>query len=170
MLDANYQRHLKVLGKLCKLYDDAGADVPEQNALLAAFVDQYADGLTDSLAAIRIFPTFTSQWLSAIQGGPVAFQSIAIQGATAYFIDPNFTNDLTTVPASNSIVDVLTALQTEMSAGHDNKKLTTKTTTGLVNLFDHILENVGSPDGTWNTAADASADYKDSVYVVAGVI
>jgi hypothetical protein len=170
MLDANYIRHFKVLGKLCKLYDDATADVEPQQELLAAFVDQYADGVVDSLAAIRIFPQFTDRWSNAIANGPVGLQTIAQQAAIAYFQDPNFQGDLTTTPDSNSITDILTALQTEMGAGVDDKTLSTKDDTGLVNFFDSILESAGSPDGTWNTEADATADYKDSVYVVAAVI
>jgi hypothetical protein len=34
MISDNYVRHFKVLGKLCKLYDDAAAAVTSQEALL----------------------------------------------------------------------------------------------------------------------------------------
>ena len=72
--------------------------------------------------------------------------------------------------STNSVVAVLTALATEMGAAVDNKTLTTKDTTGLVNFFDAILAANGAVAGTWNTEADATADYQDSVYVVAAVV
>lgn len=166
MDNANYIRHFKVLGKLCKLYDLASTQSSAQNSLLAAFVDQYADGTDASLPAVLLFPSYTSAWASAISGGPNAMKSLSLSAATQYLVGANFTDDLTTAPAGTSVSAVLAALQTEMGAGEDDKTLATKASSGLVNFFDTIL---GS-SGTWNTETDASADYKDSVYVVSAVV
>ena len=136
MTDANYIRHFKVLGKLAKIYDDAGADVSALNTLVAT------------------------------TSGPTALQSLAVSIGGQYLSLNLFYASLTTVPTSTTAVAALVALQAEMAAGVDNKTLSTETTSGLVNFFDAIL---GS-EGTWNTAADASADYKDSVYVVSAVV
>jgi hypothetical protein len=166
MTNNNYIRHFSVLGKLAKLYDlaiDGGGDFED---LLAAFVDQYADGTVLTLPAVKLFPTYQAQIVGAIANGTDALESIAKSAAMAYLIDPTFTGGLTTTPAAATASAVLAALQTEMGAGVDNKTLTTKASTGLVNFFDAIL---GSP-GTWNTEADETADYKDSVYCVIPVV
>lgn len=166
MTDANYIRHFKVLGKLAKLYDTAAADSTTLETLLTTFVDQYATGTIASFPAVQLFPRYTTQWISAITAGPTALQSVAKNAAAAYLTSTDFTNDLTTEPTANTALAVLVALATEMGAGVDNKTLTTKASTGLVNFFDAIRGTAGS----WNTAADGSADYKDSVYVVSTVV
>jgi len=166
MTDANYQRHLKVLGKLARLFDTAGADDTAMKALLATFVDQYATGGAASLPAIEVFPTFTARWAAAITAGAAALKKVAQDAATAYLRSDDFVNDMTVAPSNNTVAAVLAALQTQMNAANDNKKFTTKSSTGLVNFFDSLL----AAPGTWNTIADASADYKDSVYVVDAIV
>ncbi|HEY3320880.1 MAG TPA: hypothetical protein VGP72_10485 [Planctomycetota bacterium] len=164
MDNANHIRHLKVVGKLAKAYDNATADATAQEALLAAFVDQYADGTPASLAAIRLMPTYTSSWSGAIGSGSTAIQTMAVNACKAYLTDPNFTGDLTTVPAGNSAAAVLTAWAADTVA--DSKTLTTKGSSGIVNFLDAVA----GASQTWNTASDGSATYKDSVYCVATVV
>ena len=162
MTDANYQKHLKLLGKLCLLYDDANTQQGNTSTLLENFVDQYADGL--KLASIKIFSTYQLQWLNALSGNS-ALANIATAAAAAYLTDPTFTADLTTVPVNpQSVTSVLAALQTEMSAGVDNKTLSTLGSTGLVHFFNSFLP---SP-GTWNTSGTPS--YADGTFVVSAVI
>lgn len=166
MTDANYIRHFKVLGKLAKLYDDAGANDTAMRTLLATFVDQYAEGTSASLSAINIFPTYTRQWANAIGSSPASLQAIAVAAAGAYLISADFTADLTTTPSATTPAAVLIALATDMGAGVDDKTLSTEATSGLVNFFDAVQ----GAEGTWNTEDDATADYKDSVYVVSAVV
>ena len=167
----NYTRHFSVLGKLCKLYDDAAAAEATQKTLIAAFADQVSDGLSASLDALVAMLSPISQFNSALSAGEGTRQDIALAAAKSYLVNAYFTGGLTTTPTSlSSVVAVLTALQTEMGAGVDNKTLGTKTTSGLVNFLDAILAAEGEEAGTWNTESDATADYRDAVYVVAGII
>ena len=164
MTGANFIRHFKVLGKLCKLYDDAAASESALETLLATTADQVATGTTAGATAVRIFARYYTQYENAIANGPEAMQALAISIATAYMTSDDFCNDLTTTPASRSIANVIAALETEMGAGVSNKTLSTETTSGLVNFFDTLK---GS-EGTWNTAG--SPDYPDSTYVVSAVV
>lgn len=164
MTNDNYIRHFKVLGKLAKLYDIAAADESDLETLLSTFVDQYATGTVASLPAILIFPNHTVAWSQAISAGATALQTVAKNAASAYLIDDDFTGDLTTTPAATTAAAVLTALATEMGAGVDNKTLTTKSSTGLVNFFDAILGSSGS----WNTSGTPT--YADGTYVVSTVV
>jgi hypothetical protein len=166
MTNGNYVRHLSVLGKLANLYDLAGADAPAINAGLAGMLDQVADGQTDSVAIALAFAQWGSQVSSAVTNGPTAVQTAMLNAARYYLTQSYFYSDLTTVPTATTPLAVLTALATEMGAGVDNKTLTTKASTGLVNFFDVIR----GTNGTWNTAADGSADYKDSVYCVSAPV
>lgn len=166
MTNGNYIRHFKVLGKLCKLYDDANANSTAEGELLATFADQYSDGTEASLAAISLFPAYTSQWASSINNGASNLANIAINAAAAYLVNATFTDDLTTTPTTGTAAASLVALATDMGAGVDNKTLGTKTTSGLVNFFDAIA----GESGTWNTESDATADYRDAVYVVSTVV
>lgn len=170
MINENYIRHLSVLGKLAYIYDQAVAGVEAENTLLSTFVDQYADGTKTTVPAVILFPQYTAQLNQTTINGAATRKSIALAAAAAYLINPTFTAGLTTTPTATTAVAVLTALQTEMGAGEDDKTLTTLDTTGLVNFFNAILVANGGEAGTWNTEADESADYKDSVYVVATLV
>ncbi|HEY3325132.1 MAG TPA: hypothetical protein VGP72_32055 [Planctomycetota bacterium] len=162
MDNANYIRHLKVLGKLADLFDKAVAAETDLTDLLEVFVEQYATG-TGSLSDVKKMPVYTNQWAGAITNGPTALRKVAIDAATAHLLDANFQDDLTTKPTNtSSVASVIAAFAIDMSGAKDNVTLTTKSAAGLVNFFDAIA---GS-SGTWNTAADGSATYKDSVYVV----
>ncbi len=167
MTDANYQKHLKVLGKLCKLWDDAGSDEDTQKELIARMFDQAATGELPSYPALLILNPYTAALDRSIVSGVVAQQATAKSMAEAYLKSSTFTDDLTTsVTGGVTGTTVLNALQTEMGAGEDNKTLTTSAATGFVNFFDTNW----SPTGSWNTEADATADYKDSVYVVSTIV
>jgi hypothetical protein len=165
MTGANYIRNLKALGKLCFLYDNATAAALAQQTLRATTADQVADGTVTTLPAVDLFAQYDTQWKQGITAGATALQAVAIAFASSYLIDPTFTAGLTTTPTATTPVAVLTAFATEMTSV-DNKTLTTLAATGLVNFFDIIMGSAGS----WNTAADGSADYKDSVYVVSAVV
>lgn len=166
MTGGNYARHFKVLGKLAKLYDVAAADESTLETLLSTFADQVATGGVASLPAVLQMGTYISRWNSAIDAGATALQRVAQDAAKAYLRSDDFIGDLTTVPDTNSIEDVLAALQTEIGAGVDNVTLGTLAATGLVHFFDSML----AAAGTWNTEADATADYRDAIYVVSAVV
>ncbi len=166
MLDANYIRHFKTLGKFCKLFDIAGANESEVLTLMATTYDQIADGTPESSDGVDIASQYRSRYKSGISNGATAQQTLAKNMASAYLISDSFVDNLTTQPTSRTAADVLAALQTEMGAGVDDKTLTTKAATGLVNFFDSML----AAPGTWNTEAGPTADYDDSVYVVTPVI
>jgi len=164
MTDANYIRHLKVLGKYCKIYDDADADATAQGVLIATTSDQIATGLAIDTPAVAMHGPYISSLTAAVSSGPTALKALAVQLAGQYLSLNLFYTSLTTVPTSTTAVAALVALQTEMGAGVDNKTLTTEGSTGLVNFFDTIL---GS-EGTWNTAGPG--DYPDATYVVSAVV
>ena len=167
MTPTNYDKHFKVLGKLCRLYDTGGGDLTAMKTLVSRLYDQLATGELASYDAVVLFGQYTNVFDAAIGGTTYQLRTIVMQISRAYLISAIFRNDLTTVPSSpTDAVAVLAALRTEMSAAVDNKKLTTEVTTGLVNFFRNVL----AAGGTWNTAADASADYKDSVYVVDTIV
>jgi hypothetical protein len=170
MATLTYARHFAVLGKLCKLYDDAAAASATQKLLTSAYMDQVADGLAASLAMAIAQSTYAQQFNSALSSGEDTRKTVALNAAKAYLTNAYFTDELTTIPASTSVSAVLAALQTEMGATVDNVTLGTKTTTGLVNFFDAILVDEGGSAGTWNTESDATADYRDAVYVVATIV
>ena len=166
MLTGNYDRHLKVLGKLARLWDDASADSAAQKLLISRMIDQVATGEVDSYPATLLLNAYTLTLNSAITAGAEAIRSTAVTMAAAYLISTDFTDDLTTAPSATTAQAVLEALQTEMAAGLDNKTLTDTASTGFVNFFDTNW----SPSGAWNTEADGTADYKDSVYVVTTIV
>lgn len=169
MLDANYIKHFKVLGKLARLYDDAAAasDVAALKTLAMRLFDQAATGESPSYDAVLVLSAFMSPLDLSINAVTNNVRATVKTMAAAYLVHSLFRADLTTTPASaNDAASVLAALRTDMSAGVDNKKLTTEAATGLVNFF----KNVMAAGGSWNSIADASADYKDSVYVVTAVV
>jgi len=164
MTDANYQRHLKALGKLCALFDAATASTAAANTLLATTADQFATGLVVDNPAVELLAQNLNSLQAAINSGPVAIQTQCVNIAASYLGLPLFISGLTTVPATSSAAAVLTALAAEMTT--DTKTLTTKSGTGLINFFDTIAGTAGA----WNSAADNVADYKDSIYVVSAVV
>ena len=167
MIAADYVTHLKVLGKLARLWDDASSDASAMKLLIARFYDQIATGEAPSYDTLLTLNPYTSLLNGGVQNGAEAIKTVTVAAAAAYLISATFRDSLITTPAtpSNS-TSVLEALQTEMGAGVDNKTLTTSAATGFVNFFDANF----SPTGSWNTEADGTADYKDSIYVVTTIV
>ena len=169
MLNANYVRHLTILGKLCNLYDSAGTTIAELETLIENTVEQDAKDATGAWSNIRTQLPYVQQAQGAVNSGVVNLQAIAIQAALAYLVDANFYDDLTTVPSpKGNAAASLAALQTDMSAGVDNKTLTTLASTGLVNFFNECLAAQGQGVGTWNTSN--APTYADGTYVVSTVL
>ena len=167
MTPTNYDKHFKVLGKLCRIHDVGGGDISALQLLESRLFDQVATGESASLDAVLLMAGFANGLHSAVTATTQNVRSTVKTIAGAYLTAALFRNDLTTVPSDpTSPASVLGALRTDMGAGVDNKKLTNETTSGFVNFF----KNVMGAGGTWNTAADASADYKDSVYVVDAIV
>jgi len=167
MLDANYIEHCKVLGKICRLWDDGGLSLDDLKLLACRLWDQIATGESPSYDACLALNPFTAELNGAMQIGQTDVQRTAKRLAEAYLTDSVFYGDLTTTPGDpTSARSVLEALQTEMGAGEDDKTFTTKAATGLVYFFDTNW----APTGAWNTEADETADYKDSVYVVTTIV
>lgn len=167
MLDANYVKHFKVLGKLCRLWDDASADESAMKLLIARTFDQVATGELPSYDPLLIVNSYTAALNSAVNNGAAALKTIAENVAATYLTSAVFRDDLTTTPGSpGSAKSVLEALQTDMGAGVDNKTLTDVASTGFVNFFDTVWD----PSGSWNTEPDGTADYPDSTYVVITIV
>lgn len=162
----NYPRVFKVLGKLAFMFDNASAATVEENFVLATTADQIATGLTIDNPAVLMFAQYSNSLQGAINAGPAAIQTMAKTIAGQYFQLPMFTSLLTNTPASSSVADIIAALALDMASGTDNKTLTTKSGTGLINFFD----TVAGTTGTWNHTTDGSADYKDSVYCVDTIV
>ena len=164
MLSANYIFNFKRLGKLAYLWGTASAGATASQALLAITYEEVSDGLVDSIPGEVTLSPYLIQWNS--QTSSSALSTIAINAASAYLIMPSFVGQLTTQPANkNSAASVLAALVTEMTTV-DSVTLTTLSSTGLAAFFNAVAGSTL----TWNTAADASATYKDSIYVVSTLV
>lgn len=163
MTDPNYIKLFTILGKWCYAYDLCVAEATNLDTIIATIQDQIATGDPDENPVIDTF----RQRIVQLENARDASGASVCQAAAFDFIrSPYFTSKMTVTPASTGIEDVLAAFQTQMGAGEDDKTLTTLHSTGLVNFFNSLL----AAPGTWNTAADGSADYKDSVYVVEAVL
>lgn len=156
-----YENNCKIIGKLAHMFDISATDVTAQNTLFTNFVEQYA--IQDLIELDLLFPASTARWNASVNAQP-PLQAIAISTATAYIQSATFTGDLTTAPASGSVYDILTAFAADTVT--DEVTLTTKASTGIVNFLDVIR----GAAGTWNTAADGAATYKDSVLCVSTVV
>ncbi|SRR6266540_46160 len=166
MLDANYVKVFKILGKLCYAYDLCAAEETNLDAIVATIQDQAATG---DPAENPVLDTLRQRIIQLENARDTSGASVCQAAASDFFTSPYFTSKLVhNTPAGNSVADVLAAFQLEMSAagGDDDKTLTTKHSSGLINFFDSLL----AAPGTWNNEADATADYKDTVYVVLAVI
>jgi hypothetical protein len=166
MTDANYIRHFSALGKLCWLYDNASAQADDLNDWLAATYDQVATGTSESLPNVTLFASYNSRLANGISSGATALKATALALAREYVTRAEFTDDLTTQPASRTAALAMAALAADMGAGVDNKTLGTLAATGLANFLNVVAGAVQ----TWNTEADATADYRDAIYVVATVV
>jgi hypothetical protein len=162
MTNDNYAKVFGILGKLCFGYDLAAAQLVAASTILANLQDEVATGFPESNPANQTLRPYYSRLDAAIRNGPT-YALASNQGAAGRFlVSDYFVSKLITVPINRNLAaSVLEAFQTEMSAAVDNKTLTDLSDTGLVHFFDSFL----LAPGTWNTAPDASADYKDSVFV-----
>lgn len=170
MTNGNYDRFCEILGKLCYVFDNSAALVAAQQLTQYRTLEQatQADQETADLPEVLILANYQASWSSAIQSGPVQLQNLMKTIATKMLTSDDFIAALTTVPASSSINNVLNAWATDMGAGIDNKTFTNVASTGLVNFFNQLL--TGGASVTWHTAVDASASFKDSVFVVNTII
>ena len=170
MTNGNYDRFSKILGKLAYVFDNSAALVTAQQLTQYRTMEQVAKSDQESadLPEISIIAQYFSSWSSAIDAGPLTLQGLVKTIAIKILTSDDFISSLTTVPASSSINNVLTALATEMGAGVDNKTFTNVSSTGLVHFLNQLL--TGGASVSWHTAVDGSADYKDSVYVVNAIV
>lgn len=164
MDNARYVAHLKVLGKLCYLYDQAEASSTAMTTLRATTLDQASTGASADLPASDLIARYMPSWSGAITSGADSLRDLAVTIATNYMRDSYFRDDLTTAPDSTSIAHVIAAWETDAGAGLDNKSFTTEGSSGLVNFFD-VLK--GS-ETTFQQSGSPS--YADGTYVVSAVI
>lgn len=179
MTEANYDKHMLILGKFCHLFDTAAVDETAQLLLVSVTMDQIAVGTTENAAAEAVFSQNHSQWLSNISSGPTALKNRAITMATQYMRTADFTGDITTstVTTSSSIGVIIAALAADSVADDltggtgsvvagavgDGNIYDIETTTGFVHFFEEIGGNQ-----TWGTNADPSI--VDATYVVATAV
>ena len=162
MTDPNYLKHLKILGKIVRMYDVGGFSLPTTQTLLARLMDQAATGESDTLSAVLLLSNQAgaiNQALSVSQ----ALRAKIKEVAEIYFLDAFFRNDVVTAisnPASLSVV--LQAWQADFTA--NSKTLTTEAATGFVNFFKNVL----SSGGSWPQSGSPS--YPDATYVVDAVV
>ena len=81
MLAANYVRHFKVLGKLCKFYDEASTEETAQLLRLARTEDQVATGESASLPGVEVLNTHYSSLKNSITTGVTAQKAAALATA-----------------------------------------------------------------------------------------
>ncbi len=161
MDSANYVKHLKVLGKLCYIWDNSDPALTTQQTNISRLMDQTATGEAASLAATLLIGAFMPRLNDAITIGSTL--RTAIEDATAtYLTNALFTDDLTTDPTAGTAKAVLEAWITDF--GLDSKTLTTATTDGLV----HFFEAVWSPTGSFPQSG--SPTYADGTYVVQAIV
>jgi hypothetical protein len=165
----DYARHFSVLGKLCKVYDDAAANEATQKLLVSRTLDQIANGTAEDLPVIMSLLPSLQALGNAVSAGEGTRQSLAIQAAMVYLTSSVFVGDFVfSPPATSAVLDVLTNFALELT--NDAKTLGTKTTTGLVLFLDNIRIAAGGTAGTWSTESDSTADYRDAIYVVSTIV
>lgn len=164
MLDANYEKHLKVLGKLCYAYDQAVADLAGQELTAERFFDQVATGASGSWQNLLLASGFAPAWAAAMTNGSEAIKTLMSRLAGYYLTSAEFRDDFVVeAPADpTSAQSVLVALIAELDA--DSKTLTTAAATGLV----HFFETEWAPTGDF--LQSESPSYADATYVVQTVV
>jgi hypothetical protein len=157
VINGNYTRHLKVLGKLAYLYQTAATDQGELETLASVIMDQIADGTSASWPAVQLLTPYSTTIGAAITSGAGALQTIASNMATAYCTSSDFLGDLDNQPANQFVMaDCLDALALEMA--DDSKTFTTVSATGLVAFFNTFGPAESFPQS-------GSPTYADSAYV-----
>jgi hypothetical protein len=163
MQTGNYARHLKVLGKICYLYDTAASEVTALELTTSRLFDQVATGESVSLPGVKLLAPFVSTISRAVDAGASTLKTIATNMASAYLTSADFRGDLDTTPTSTSSpAAVLDALIADMTS--DSKTFTTQASTGLVNFFVAVF----APGGTFPQSG--SPTHADSTYVVQAIV
>ena len=163
MTGGNYQLLFKVLGKLAKMYDAAGAG-GIGTPLAAVTVDQVAD--QDVWELDKIMSSFNQALDGAINSAANAAaqqQALVLRIAGAYLLSETVNGYFTTPPDAATAALVVAALAAEMTT--NTVTVTTRAATGIANLLHVINAAASIPQ-----AADASATYKDSVYCVSTLV
>jgi hypothetical protein len=162
MLDADYARHFKVLGKYVKGYDDAAADAVAQSALIATTADQVATGLAVDNGPLLSFAANIAQWMAAISSGADAIRALMITLVADYMRTSAFLDSFETaiVNAGMPNAQLAAALDEEMT--EDSKLFDTASTTGFAHFFNTEF-------GT-TMPASGSPTHADATYVVSTVV
>ena len=169
-------RHFCVLGKLCHLYDIASADESAMKLKTSKMWDQIADGAAGTYEVMdKLAPSQESLDAAILDTVEAAtkIKTVAVNLAAKYLTSdacagslewgvgepqgPEDPND----PAS--VLICLKAVLDQAAA-----TLTTESSTGLINFFESNWTIPAEP--AWPQAADESATWKDSVYVVEDVV
>ena len=170
MTNDNYIRHLKVLGKLVFVYDEASAQVDEHRDYLAVTCDQIATGLAIDNDALTALAANLPSWNLAISSGPESLKVRMTTLLEAYIKTAMFCDTIveTTVNANQSATVILQALAVEMDT--DTKTLTEQS------YLDHGLaaffESEYASQTTWETPfpIDSPGSYPDETYVVGTIV
>ena len=167
MTDANYIKHMKVIGKLAYCWDQAGDTLATMEAYIAALFDQVFTGAGASYDAGLLLAGFhgsLDQAINAGASGETTRKAMLAHVCSQYLVNALFTNDLTTTPTASTATAACEALQFDLVA--DSKTLTDVAATGIVNFLETAFAPISGPTGGWETEADATADYKDTVYCI----
>jgi hypothetical protein len=171
MISGNYAKHLKILGKLCYMWDTAVAVLANDADTLsdrqtedAALYDQAATADPVDLASTELIASYVQSLSATRSAGSTARKALIETMTAAYLTSPYFYGDLVgNVPdAPSSAKSVLEALIEEMT--DDTKTFTTASSTGLV----HFFETVWSPTGTFPQSG--SPTHADATYVVVAIV
>lgn len=150
MLNTEYQRFLKLFGKLCYAYDNATMTTLTQQLSRTWEQIGQASQEFENQPMMVTFSPYVSQWNNIITTNSNAMQGLALNAAIAELVSIDFTNKIITGPGltaltnTSNVVIVLQALAAEMTS--DGVTLSTAGTTGLVNFFNHVSALRGGTD------------------------
>lgn len=163
MTAGQYSRHLAIIGKLVKMWDDANGYNEGQEAFQPALYDQVADGEVESFAVVQMFGAAATRLAQTLVSGPQAIMAWCDAMFERYIQNPYFYGDLNATPTSLTTTGILTQFATTQVA--DGVTLTTESSVGLVHYFKRFKSDI-----SLTTEADGSADIKDSVYCALGIV
>ncbi len=160
MINEQYFRLFSLLGKINKFYDDAAASQPDQEQLLANYLNQLTNGDPDENDLVRALIAGSGQFQTGITNGVAYLQTSALTQARSLLTLPFIRAQLNVTVADAA--QVVAALRLQMIA--DEVTLTTLSGTGLVNFLNTILGD--TPE--WPTSD--GPNYADGTFVVSGVV
>ena len=169
MTDAKWQKHMKALGKLVRLWDLAAAQVSALKYTASAFVDQIATAAADtdgtSWPVINAMSPYVGSLNSAFAAGPSAIQSVAAAMAQAYIT--NFVPaDMTTQPSvAGSITSIITAMITEATSVSNTQTFTASGSTGFLHFIATVFAGY-----TGSFPTSGSPSLPDATYCVDAVV